>query len=186
MPRVNQFQNLEVLYKVSSGDFIGGVNGTLPVQGVYIPGSISFNTVAILVSNGNTVGATLSISFGLYSRTGSTLSLANSASASITGTNVAWLSWITLGTSATQDITPGNWWFGYIHSTSGDDEFRIYNHSFAEQIANRVYGGLFVMGASNASRTNLPASIETSALLKYGGSGSGQSAILQPYVIISA
>ena len=116
--RLNIFENTP-LFHVAPGAFqLSTDNGQIFMQGVEIPGSISLNNVIMMMSASGTTAKTLSFSVGLYSLTGSTLSLANSASfSSNPGANA--LSWITFVTSATQDITPGNWYFAYMSSTAG-------------------------------------------------------------------
>src|SRR3990167_3694262 len=80
------------------------------VHAVNIPLSISFNNVVIAITGNN---GTFSVTdmFGLYSLNGSTLSLANSASGLGTfnsaGANTYWVSMVT---SATQNISPGAWY----------------------------------------------------------------------------
>ena len=96
-------------------------NGTLFLNNVFFPGSISLNSLAFLLNaataGGGATSASYTMSLGLYSKSGATLSLANSASTSNTG-NAEHLIWVTASLSATQDITPGNWYYAYIFSAS--------------------------------------------------------------------
>ena len=77
--QLNIFENFPVGHNLGLFDQLNG-NGYLNLQAVYISGSISFNTCAVLFSASGTTAKTATISFGLYSLTGATLSLANSAS----------------------------------------------------------------------------------------------------------
>ena len=183
MPRLNVFQNYPVMHDGPNNTLLG--NGSLHVFGVYIPGSISFNTIALFFTASGTTAKTASISFGLYSLNGSTLSLANSASTSTNPTANTGL-WITLSTSANQDITPGNWYFAVMSSTSSNSRMSLgVNPNF--QAFNFIggYGGPFVKGVLSASTTAMPASIATSDLSKEG-SNSNQSLQFQPYILIAA
>lgn len=157
------------------------------VVGVYIPGSISFNKVQMLITDfGAASTGTLTIHFGLYSLNGSTLSLANSASCSTnqSGTTPLNLPWITLATSATQDITPGNWYLGFWFTGSS-----AFVPGFAGLGGNFAwttpYGGNLVRGRYSTTTNALPSSIETSAFNKEGSAGDANSSLV-PYILISA
>ena len=150
-------------------------NATLSIHAVNIPLSISFNNIIALLSESNAGSATLH--FGLYSLNGSTLSLANSASAAITMTNA--LSWRSFATSATQNISPGAWYFALNIISGGASSLSFYaNSSIAP--GNAIPGG-FLMGRMTATTTAMPASIATSNL-----DITGSDAIRQPYIIITA
>lgn len=174
--RINIFGNGEPLYKVVTNT--GGSNGQLFINHVYIPGSISFNGVAVIKSIGNNAN-TLSISFGLYSLNGSTLSLANSASQSNNMLNNR--SWVTLITSATQDITPGEWYFAIMSSTSGSVPALFYPTFDEAELG--AYGGPFYQGVYSVTTGGLPASIATSEMSL---AGSGVNTLRNPYILISA
>ena len=175
--RINKFENMSNLHRVTFGALFG--NATLHLHQVYIPGSISFNNIAVIKSIGNSAN-TLSLSFGLYSLSGSTLSLANSASQTDTIQNGA--SWVSLVTSVTQDITPGNWYFALLSSTAGQSAQLI--RGFFAQVLHVGYGGPFFRGRHSASQTNMPASIATSDLIKETGATNTEAR--QPYILISA
>src|SRR3990167_4909999 len=73
-PQLQFFEN----FPGKNGAAFGIVSyNTLSIHAVNIPLSLSFNTPVILYSVTNILQQTHSISFGLYSLTGSTLSLAN-------------------------------------------------------------------------------------------------------------
>lgn len=184
--RLSVFENFPVYPSVSQGTLLGV--GSLHIQGLYVLGSISFNSIAAMISAQTSTNKTISISFGLYSLNGSTLSLANSASASFSlGTGSA-LSWVTLVTSTTQDITPGNWYFAAMSSTAGDSVFSFIRggaRGLAVAGEGGVYGGNFVRGYLSVSTSVMPASIATSDLLKEF-SNSSVASTSYPYILISA
>jgi len=93
--------------------------GTLAFQWVYIPDSISFNNVSMMYRASGSTAKSLTASFGLYSLTGSTLTLINSASGSVAPVNGAFTSWMSLATSATSNIIEGEYYFAHIISSAG-------------------------------------------------------------------
>lgn len=171
-PQLQFFEN----FPGHLGDaFVAYSQRTISVHAVYIPLSLSFNNVVALLSESNAGSATLQ--FGLYSLNGSTLSLANSAGASITMANA--LSWRSFVTSASQNITPGQWYFALNISSGGASSLSfLANSSFN---AVNVIPGSFLMGRVTASTAALPASIATSDL-----DITGSDALRQPYIIITA
>ena len=156
--------------------FIARSNGTLSVHAVNIPLSLSFNYPVILVSRPNS-GGQQTVRFGLYSLNGSTLSLANSASNSISFSNA--ISWISMVTSATQNITPGAWYFALQFESSQTSDLSMYANSSINP-GNAIPGG-FLMGRMTASTNAIPASIATSDL-----DITGSDAIRQPFIIVTA
>ena len=157
-------------------------NGTLSVHAVNIPLSISFNNVVMLMSVSSAALSNFSgtLQFGLYSLTGSTLSLANSASAANLIITTAY-SWISMVTSATQNISPGAWYFAANLFTGVGDHTSVslYANSSINPV-NAIPGG-FLMGRMTASTNAMPASIATSAL-DITGSDAGR----HPLIIITA
>ena|SRR3990167_3393687 len=145
------------------------------IHHVYIPGSISFNNIAVIWSatTGNN-----SISFGLYSLNDSTLSLANSASQA---TSFNGFSWVSLVTSATQNITPGDWYFGIIVSSSGRVSIV---RNVGRSATGGAYGGPFVIGVYSITSA-MPSSIATSGISLEGAINSLEPTI-HPYILISA
>lgn len=159
-------------------------NGSLHIQGVEIPGSISFNNVAVLLSGSGGVSEDISLSFGLYSLNQSTLSLANSASRGTGLTlNQTMYSWMSFATSATQDITPGNWYFAIMSSSSLGSSFSLDMPNRPVAMTHAGYGGNFVRGLMSVSTNALPASIATSDIVR---EGTNSGANRHPYIIISA
>lgn len=179
MARINIFQNIDIFH---SANFVVRQSSYLRIHGIYIPGSISFNNVAVLISRSSNGSKTLSLSFGLYSLNGSTLSLANSASFNQTATTTA-VSWQTLITSATQDITPGNWYFAFLSKSVGTGNFLQYGGVVGKAIGIGAHGGAAVRGILTVTDTVLPTSIATSNMQVEGGSNETN---IYPYILISA
>ena len=181
MPRLNIFESFPLNHDVGGFGRLGTDNNTLRVFGVYIPGSISFNNIIMAVGASGTTAKTLTLSFGLYSLNGATLSLANSASfSSNPAANQS--SWRTFVTSATQDITPGNWYFAINSVTAGNSEFSVKRANNNINI-HGVHGGPFLQGYHSVSQTAMPASIATSDFVKDGASSFINTL---PYILISA
>ena len=160
---------------------------TLSIHAVNIPLSLSFNYPVALITRGAnnaTRQGGVSMKVGLYSLNGSTLSLANSASgtASWAGANTSTV-WVSMVTSATQNITPGAWYFAMLNSSStnaaGAANFGFYINSSINP-ANAIPGG-FLMGRMTASTNAMPGSIATSDL-----DITGSDATRQPFIIITA
>lgn len=154
---------------------------TLSVHAVNIPLSISFNQLVVYHSHTNaTAVRSASFSFGLYSLNVSTLSLANSASTSSAYSSQTANQWMSMATSATQNITPGTWYFAINCNNSGDaGGFNLWCNS-SLNVGNAIPGG-FLMGRVTASTNGMPASIATSDL-----DITGSDAIRQPYIILTA
>ena len=177
--QLNVFENFPVLHGPLSVQN-GNRAGTLVIHGVVIPGSISFNQIAMLINQGNTSRSML-INIGLYSYSGSTLSLANSASANQNFTANG-VNWITLATSAAQNITPGNWWFAFLFdSATASNSIVGTSHNFS---AGGI-GGPFIHGFLSVTTNALPTSIATSDLSP-DGSSTTNSDMFRPYILISA
>ena len=167
------------------GAFTAVNNGRLRMMAVNIPGSISFVRPTILFSASGTTAKTASILFGLYSLNAGTLSLANSASKS---TNPAANTgiWLTLITSATQNITPGTWYFGVVTLTAGNSNLScLYNAEPAALLVGAGYGGPFFRGWYSTTTNALPASINTTAFSKEGVTQTS-SDYTHPYVLLSS
>lgn len=181
MARLNLFETLPLF---GSPLQIGGAVGqnTLAIWGFEVPGSLSFNNVQFIISQGNT-NALATLSFGLYSLNDATLSLANSASRG-NGLAANDMSWQTMATSATQDITPGNWWFAYIYSSSSSSNMSLLRNA-PGAFSNGAYGGVFIGGNYSVTTNAFPASIATSDLVKHGGTSDAFTHIF-PYILISA
>lgn len=180
---LNVFETMQLLD--CSGFRVG--NQSLLINGVYIPGSIPFHTPWVLLSNSNGGTATHTVSLGLYTLTGSTLTLVNSGSGTqVLNGNVG--SWVSLITSVASTLTPGAYYFAVELSLSAGAP-QIYAAAGAQTATGVVrwggYGGVFVRGCLSVSTTALPVSIATSDCLKEGASTVAASTVI-PYVLISA
>lgn len=157
------------------------------IQRIYLQDSISWNTVAIVYSkpSGNT---TVSVSVGLYSLTGSTLTLVNQATETV-GT-AGGTSWLSLVTSATSNLTAGEWYLGYHHvaNVAGAAGLAFLgNGQNGVAVNDGAYAGSFLRGGkAGAGTTALPASIVLADVLREGDSSSGSNTSVQPYILISA
>lgn len=182
-PLVAQMRFFENLPGEDAG-FVAYSNGTLSFQAVNIPNSLSFVCPVVLVSGASAASTSRSynhtIHFGLYTMTGSTLTLVNSASGVFTkvGTNAS-TQWISMATSTTSNITPGLYYFAVnILSGGGSSVMAILgNSSINPDNAQPV----MVMARVTASTNAMPANIETSKL-----DITGSDAIKQPYIIITS
>lgn len=181
-----QLQFFENFPGKNGAAFVGMSLNTLSVHAVNIPLSLSFNYPVLLFTRGadhatRQGGAT--IQFGLYSLNGSTLSLANSATNTVSwaGANTSTL-WISLVTSATQNISPGAWYFA-VHVSSSTNAAGAANFSlFGNSSVNPGNASpVFVRGRMTASTNARPASIATSNL-----DITGSDAMRQPFIIITA
>lgn len=150
-----------------------------------IEDSISFNTLNVLLSVGGTNSQqSITFNFGLYSLTGSTLSITNSISVTdsvgsfLNQNPEKYLSFT--ATSATQNITPGTWYFGIRLSTSGGTS-RISLYGGVINNPGNVFQGSFIGGRMTVSSSVLPASVATSDL-----DVTGLDAMFVPYILISA
>ena len=149
--------------------------------------SISFKTLNIGCAADVSLLFTASygISLGLYSLNGSTLSLANSISGSTNltsaGNNTVVFYVSLTDVSATQNITPGTWWFGCLIQFSmvnATDAFML--GAFARSINNAFPGG-FVAGRMTESTAALPNTVATSNL-----DITGADAFQQPFILLSS
>ena len=153
-------------------------NGTLSFFAFNVFDSISLNTVNIAFSMSNAVN-TQSVSLGLYSMNGSTLSLANSLSNTRTAGAGSSVYLGFTNPSSAQNITPGTWYWGILISTAGNSALDLIGQS----VINALNGfpGAFVGGRMTDSTAALPASYATASL-----DITGNDATMVPYLIISA
>lgn len=123
--------------------------------------SISLLTLFMPIRNNNTLGS-VSLSLGLYSRTGGTLSIANIISQTYGKTNGNNWYMSATATSSAQNITPGTWWWGINFSRQNSS---VSMNPFAVPVsvpANSFPG--FYGGAMTVSTAALPNSVATSDL----------------------
>ena len=160
-------------------------NGSLSFFPFLINDSISWVNFNVAMVYGASGSKTQSLSVGLYSISGSSLSLTNSITGSfgITATGQAlnrfWFS--ATATSATQNINPGNWYFGILFSTVGASSNISFGVGASLASAGNAFPGGFIGGAMTNSTNALPSSIATSNL-----NITGIDAMFIPCIIISA
>ena len=134
-------------------------NGTISYVPFNIYDSISFLSLNFAFTNFNSTAKTITLSVGLYSLSGSTLSIANSISGSMSfATNeVLGDKYVGLtATSVAQNITPGTWWLGILGSTSSNGSLSF----LAGQNFNPAnsFPGNFIGGRMTDSTNALPGS----------------------------
>ena len=92
-----------------------------------------------------------------------------------------------MATSATQNITPGDWWFGVRYDLGNNFNN---NYKFAV-LANQpgfssAPGGPMTHGFSSTTTAALPVSVATSDLKKMGSGTNSGGEIEQWYILIAA
>lgn len=154
-------------------------SGSITFCPMQIRDSISLNTVNLPLYSPS--GAkTVTLRLGVYSITGSSLSLANSLSGSVD--LVGDDKYLSLtATSSAQNMTPGTWFFGLLFSTSSNSNFTVNAMSHSRFNAENAFNFGFIGGAMTASTSALPSSIATSDL-----DVTGTDALAAPVMIISA
>ena len=178
--QLNFVQNYN--FQVGQGVTISAA--TMSFFGFNFLGSISFNTMNFVMTNAVNTTMTASYSLGLYSLNGATLFLANSISASTTLTNNARYFVSLTGTSATQNITPGTWYWGFLASLTGQSTNQTSAIILgAQSVINptNAFPGGFIWGRMTDSTNALPSSYATSDL-----DITGQDALSVPGIILSA
>lgn len=140
------------------------LNGSLSFVPYTIFDSISLGTFNILYRSKVATGGTHTLSLGLYSLTGSTLTLANSGSLPISVTGIHWESITTW--SSTQNISPGTWFWGFLFSTNVSSLADLFGVKTIGA-ANAFPGG-FIGGAMSESTNALPSSFATSNIDSIG------------------
>lgn len=174
MGQMNFFKNIG--FPPNSG-FLVLTHGSLNLFAINITDSLSFNYPNLAYRFG-TNNRTFTISMGLYSLSGSTLSLANSGTGRTSGSNLT--GYITFATSATQNVTPGTWFIGLVASTAGSSNWSLLG-AFNNRDASNIFPGTFIGGRMSDSTLGLPASIATSDL-----DVTGSDAMQVAYILIGA
>ena len=173
-----QLQFFENFPGKDGAGFIGVSENTFSFHAVNIPLSLSFGYPIVLYTAARTTTHNATFQFGLYSLNVSTLSLANSASATTSFNAQTFTSWVSMVTSATQNISPGAWYFAFNVTRSGGNPGGWFGNS-SINLGNA--SPVFVRGRMTASTNAMPASIATSAL-----DITGSDAMRQPFIIITA
>lgn len=169
MAQINKF---EVSPLWCNGDqLVAPLQASLQMAGTYIPGTLPFNNVMVVISGAvQTIVGSLTLSFGLYSLTGASLTLVNSASMTTSNALTGFYSWCSMVTSATSNIPPGNWYFGILVSTAVTTGMQLFCVDNTQPPTNSTMqpGGLLVRGVLSVSTAGLPTSVLTSSFLKEG------------------
>lgn len=144
--------------------------------------SISLLSVNIMYSQTN--AGTFTVSLGLYSVNGSTLSLANSLSATKSNTGGAQYMSFT-ATSQTQNITPGQWYWGYVVTSAGGNSVAgfIGNQAFGNSVPTNTIPNFFVGGRMTVSTAGLPSNV---AITDIDASISTSGISVFPTIILTA
>lgn len=168
-------QNMQLL---NSPNLLTINNGSLSFFPFNIRDSISFGTLNFLMGKTNN-NVTFTMSVGLYSLTGSTLSLTNSISETFSSTNVVQKFYMSLtATSAAQNITPGTWFLGMLVSTGGNSDLSL---NGATINPGNAFPGAFIGGAMTDSTNALPSSYATSNL-----DITGSNPVSVPLILLTA
>lgn len=158
----------------------------LNISPFLIEDNISLNTVNVIFRAGINAVHSESITLGLYSITGSTLSLANSCSGQRTNSAASFfIQYVSMtNTSSTQNITPGTWFWGIIgigSSTGGGGGTRPINILAGTISAGNSFPGSFIGGKMTETTNALPSSIAISDL----DTASNES-LYVPFILVSA
>lgn len=173
--------------------------GTLQLVPLVLQAPAAFRSVYLGISNsfsatnaGSSQGQTVSVTFGVWTRSASSLSLASSGSVStaytVTGSSSSnsYQGAKLLPVPATLNMTPGNYWYGYIYSSAtagnaimGAASNIVMSYAGAESAALGVFGSAStasfqaVLGKGSFSATSaaLPASIAFSDIITAGNTG---------------
>lgn len=169
--------NFEHNWPALGNDAFAFTNATLCIVPLFINDSISWRTVNVGVAEAGT--GTVSLSVGLYSLTGSTLTLLNSISgtkASAPGGNTFFGYMSLTVTSASSNITGGQYWLGLLMSTAGGNV----SYRGAAQVSGVVaQWPSFVQGRlTSVSTAAMPTSLLTSDLDQAGISMATPSILL--------
>lgn len=160
---------------------LGVTFNTLTFFPMNLQDSISLVNLNLAFSNASTDSTNgFTFKFGLYSLNGSTLSLANSISKTrsfSTGNQNGFLSMS--DTSATQNITPGTWFWGLVISSDSNSSLLLYNVEASVGKQNAFPGG-FIGGVMTDSTNALPSAYSTSDL-----DTTGTLEMATPYIILT-
>ncbi len=192
MARLNIFENAPFVELGVQGQL--GAARNLQFLYVYLPGSLSFNKVAMFIDRATTLitSQSLSIDIGVYTYNAGTLSLMNSAgfSTSNSAAEATSRGWVTFATSAAQDLPPGEYWLGVRHTVNGtevgvDHNYRVFLNASTPGNGAAPLGPLY-HGFSSTTASALPASVATSDLSRMGAGSNSTGQIEQWYVLIAA
>jgi hypothetical protein len=172
----NTLQYFENFPAKEAAGVIAYSNGTMSIQEVNFPLQVAFKTPVMLLTQSSTQVRTFTILLGLYTMNGGTLSLMNSASGSPTFVNA--YSYVSLATSATQNITPGQYYLAMNILSAGNSSGSFFGASSINP--GNAFPGFF-KARMTVSTNAMPTSLATSGL-----DVTGSDVTRQPYIIISA
>jgi hypothetical protein len=155
---------------------------------MHFPDNISFNTLNFLFQGGyNGQNCSFSFSFGLYSLTGSTLTLVNWISKTA-GFKIAPPQYLSAtATSSAQNITPGTWFIGMFWdratftSTAAFPDYVFWGNTILNGWVTNNFPAGFIGGRMSVTTNALPATVATSDV-----DTANADAMMQNYIIISA
>ncbi len=169
MGNINRYQNFPAL-GIMGVTQVGVLNMTaLKLQGFYLENSISASNFGLMLIQVFGPVASFTLSFGIYTLTGSTLTITNSGTFSTNvGNNES--KWISFALSASQALSPQNYYFGLLASylvtatslSSNSTRLGFYGAT-QTRITNNM-PGIFIRGKMTVSSSVLPLSVATSDL----------------------
>lgn len=134
------------------------------LQKVTVSVAVPWNKPIVWAMNDQTNSAIPygTISLGLYTKTGATLSLLNSASQSMSGTTtVPWGSWFTMVTSAASTISAGVYYLGWVASAGTASVSLDYGKAVGNG-GQSTSSAASLQGNVTVGTSSLPGSIATS------------------------
>ncbi len=145
--------------------------------------TVAMGTLQLVVSHGSSGTRSHTVSIGIYSRTGDTLTLVNSVSSSSIKTTIGSGLYFTMTNfSSAQTLDPGTWYIGILTSGTGG---ATSNMSFMGAPTDNQFTGNepgFFRGAYSSATTNaLPVSGLTSDFSTFGTSSK-----FTPYILITS
>ncbi len=179
MTTLFSFENIQAPLG-STSTFAGP--GVLSIQAIQLFGSLSLSKIYMGISGGNTTAKSITVSLGLYTLNGGTLTLVNSASRSSAVTSG--VSWMTLITSASSAMVPGLYYLGVVTTSAGNSSYGLLAQAGqGTGFSGGGNAGPVVRGSFTTTTNGIPLSIATTDINKEG-TIRGNTA--QPYVVISS
>ncbi len=163
MPQLQFLQNIN--YQANNNR--GWGQQSLSIFAYHVYDSISLNTMVFGVTGSGNVQCSVTFNIGIYSLTGSTLTLVNSGNTSFAQANwnnLARYIAISTWSSGSQNLLPQPWYIGFLASTIGTAP--TVNAIFCENAplgANAIAGN-FLDGVYSVTTNALPGSVNTSEM----------------------
>lgn len=171
---------------VSAGQFDAALRsapGTLRMQHVIIPLNCAFSRAVVGFSNSTSTG-TASLSLGVYTLTGTTLSLLTSASGT-TAWTAALNQLVTMAPGASTTLAASEYYIGIVHATNAANTSNglwMGNSATALAMSNSAAFNPLIYGTYTVTTNGLPSSLGTSDV----GWNTGADSWRQPYLILTA